>query len=286
MTAHRQRRIQTRAGAASPPPDRQRPCQRPGADRFDLHAAVQRDGRRHHLRGVARRQPHCGDQRRPTPRAGHHGRRHDLPRQRHAGGGDSFTVAPSSLTLSIFDTLDRAVAQSLPAGAARRRSRRATPTLRDIDQSMAQLQGARAVVGEMLVRIEGDLAAGRLQLAAQEQRARGVRFGHDRGDLEVPEQANRLRCRAEVVLMVQRLSLSTTQRLIPMSTSRSPGQRGFGYSPYIDRTARSGDAADRLSAAPDMAPDAAQLLEAIAGVWLADGAGLASTWPANRCCRS
>ncbi len=51
------------------------------------------------------------------------------------------------------------------------------------------------------------------------------------------------------------------------------GQVAFGYSPYIDRNRSV--SATRLTVfplRPDMAPDAAQLLEAIAGVWPADGA--------------
>ncbi|HNJ84572.1 MAG TPA: HDOD domain-containing protein [Piscinibacter sp.] len=51
------------------------------------------------------------------------------------------------------------------------------------------------------------------------------------------------------------------------------GQVAFGYSPYIDKNRSV--SATRLTVfplRPDMAPDAAQLLEAIAGVWPADGA--------------
>lgn len=51
------------------------------------------------------------------------------------------------------------------------------------------------------------------------------------------------------------------------------GQVAFGYSPYIAKNRSV--SATRLTVfplKPDMAPDAAQLLEAIAGVWPADGA--------------
>lgn len=71
--------------------------------------------------------------------------------------GNSFTVQPSSSTLSIFDTLDRAVAQLSTAGRSTAQIAQGnTDALRDIDQSMSLLQGARAVAGEMLSRIDGE----------------------------------------------------------------------------------------------------------------------------------
>ncbi len=87
--------------------------------------------------------------------------------------GNSFTVQPSVSTLSIFDTLDRAVAQLATTGRSTAQiAQGTTDALRDIDQSMAQLQGARAVAGEMLTRIDGETS--RLadqKLANQEQRS-------------------------------------------------------------------------------------------------------------------
>lgn len=71
--------------------------------------------------------------------------------------GNSFTVQPSSSTLSIFDALDRAATQLATGGRSSAQIAQGnTDALRDIDQSMAQLQGARAVAGEMLVRIDGE----------------------------------------------------------------------------------------------------------------------------------
>jgi len=71
--------------------------------------------------------------------------------------GNSFTVQPSSSTLSIFDALDRAVTELATIGRSSAQIAQGnTNALRDIDQSMAQLQGARAVAGEMLVRIDGE----------------------------------------------------------------------------------------------------------------------------------
>ena len=77
---------------------------------------------------------------------------------------DSFTVQPSSSTLSIFDTLDRAVTQLATKGRSTAQIAQGnTDGLRDIDQTLAQLQCARAVAGEMLSRIEGET----LRLAGQ-----------------------------------------------------------------------------------------------------------------------
>lgn len=123
--------------------------------------------------------------------------------------GNSFTVQPSSSTLSIFDAMDRAVAQLGTAGRSNAQIAQAnTDALRDIDQSMAQLQGARAVAGEMLVRIDGETS--RLddqQLANQIQRSSAE-------DLDMTEAISKFQnmqtgydAALKSYSMVQRLSL-------------------------------------------------------------------------------
>ncbi len=88
--------------------------------------------------------------------------------------GDQFTVQPSTATLSVFDTLDRAIGQlGTPSRTAAQIAQGNTDALRDIDQSVSQLQGARAAAGEMLVRIDSE--TGRLadqKLANQSERSR------------------------------------------------------------------------------------------------------------------
>jgi len=88
--------------------------------------------------------------------------------------GDQFTVQPSTATLSVFDTLDRAIGQlGTPSRTAAQIAQGNTDALRDLDQSMSQLQGARAAAGEMLVRIDSE--TGRLadqKLANQSERSR------------------------------------------------------------------------------------------------------------------
>jgi flagellar hook-associated protein 3 FlgL len=73
--------------------------------------------------------------------------------------GDTFSVAPSTSTLSVFDTLDRAIADLAAAGRSDAQIAQAgMDALRDIDQSMAKVQGARSVAGEMMARIDGETA--------------------------------------------------------------------------------------------------------------------------------
>ena len=123
--------------------------------------------------------------------------------------GDQFTVQPSTPTLSVFDTLDRAIGQLGTASrTAAQIAQGNTDALRDIDQSMSQLQGARAATGEMLVRIDSE--TGRLadqKLANQTERSRAE-------DLDMTEAISKfqnLQTGYDAALksysMVQRLSL-------------------------------------------------------------------------------
>lgn len=87
--------------------------------------------------------------------------------------GDSFTAAPSTSTLSAFDVLDRAIADLGTAGRTPAQIAQSnTDRLRDIDQAMAGLQGARAVTGEVLRRVDDETS--RLadqKLSAQTERS-------------------------------------------------------------------------------------------------------------------
>ena len=123
--------------------------------------------------------------------------------------GDSFTVQPSTSTLSVFDTLDRAIGQLATSGrTAAQIAQGNTDTLRDIDQSMGQLQGARAAAGEMLVRIDSE--TGRLddqKLANQIERSNAE-------DLDMTEAISKFQnmqtgydAALKSYSMVQRLSL-------------------------------------------------------------------------------
>lgn len=65
--------------------------------------------------------------------------------------GDSFNIKPSTPTLSVFDTIDRAVAElKTPLRNAGQVTQTAQTALRDLDQSMGSLQSLRTHVGELL----------------------------------------------------------------------------------------------------------------------------------------
>jgi flagellar hook-associated protein 3 FlgL len=69
--------------------------------------------------------------------------------------GDSFTLEPSTPTLSIFDTLDQAIALLRDDGAtAAEVSQGVSGGVRDIDQSLAALQAARSAAGATLNRLD------------------------------------------------------------------------------------------------------------------------------------
>jgi flagellar hook-associated protein 3 FlgL len=87
--------------------------------------------------------------------------------------GDSFTVQPSTSTLSVFDALDKAVADLGTAGRSNAEIAQSnTDNLRNIDSVMGFLQRSRAVAGEALLRVDNE--TGRLdtqKLAAQTERS-------------------------------------------------------------------------------------------------------------------
>lgn len=65
--------------------------------------------------------------------------------------GDQFTASPSTPSLSVFDALDRTIAQlKTPLRNAGQVTQTVQSGLRDIDQSMTSLQSLRAHVGELL----------------------------------------------------------------------------------------------------------------------------------------
>lgn len=123
--------------------------------------------------------------------------------------GNTFTVQPSTSTLSIFEALDRAASQLAAGGRSNAQIAQGnTDALRDIDQSMAQLQGARAVAGEMLVRIDGETS----RLADQKLSSQIQRSSAE--DLDMTEAISKFQsmqtgydAALKSYSMVQRLSL-------------------------------------------------------------------------------
>lgn len=87
--------------------------------------------------------------------------------------GDSFTAAPSTSTLSIFDALDTAIADLNTAGLTPSQiAQNTTDNLRNIDSTMTFMQRARSAAGEALLRVDNE--TGRLdaqKLSAQTERS-------------------------------------------------------------------------------------------------------------------
>jgi flagellar hook-associated protein 3 FlgL len=123
--------------------------------------------------------------------------------------GDSFTVQPSASSLSVFDAMDRAIGELSTTGRSTAQiAQGTTDALRDIDQSMSLLQGARAVAGEMLVRIDGE--TGRLadqKLANQEQRSLAEDLDMTEAISKFQNQQTGYDAALKSYSMVQRLSL-------------------------------------------------------------------------------
>ncbi|MEO7337217.1 MAG: flagellar hook-associated protein FlgL [Caldimonas sp.] len=73
--------------------------------------------------------------------------------------GDQFQIAPSTPTLSVFDTLDKAVADLSTAGRTGSQMAQSNDdNLRNIDSVMSRMQSARSDAGSVLNRIDGETA--------------------------------------------------------------------------------------------------------------------------------
>ena len=123
--------------------------------------------------------------------------------------GDTFTAAPSTPTLSVFDTLDRAIAGlGTPGRTTAQIAQGNTDALRDIDQSMGQLQRARAVAGEVLARIEHETSRLDTQrLANQTERSRAEDLDMTQAISEFQNRQTGYDAALKSYSMVQRLSL-------------------------------------------------------------------------------
>lgn len=123
--------------------------------------------------------------------------------------GDSFTIAPSTPTLSVFDTLDRAIAQlGTPGRTTAQIAQGNTDALRDIDQGLGQLQRARAVAGEVLARIDNETSRLDTQkLASQTERSRAEDLDMTQAISDFQNRQTGYDAALKSYSMVQRLSL-------------------------------------------------------------------------------
>jgi len=70
--------------------------------------------------------------------------------------GDTYQIAPSTPTLSVFDALDKAIADlSTPSLNSGQLAQHNSENLRNVDAAMSRLQSARSDVGATLERIDG-----------------------------------------------------------------------------------------------------------------------------------
>jgi flagellar hook-associated protein 3 FlgL len=73
--------------------------------------------------------------------------------------GDQFEIVPSTSTLSVFATLDKAIADlSTPGRTDNQIAQSTADGLRNLDSVMGTMQSARSLVGAMLNRVDSETA--------------------------------------------------------------------------------------------------------------------------------
>ena len=123
--------------------------------------------------------------------------------------GDDFEMVPSTSTLSVFDVLDKAVAELSTGGRpASQVTQSNAENLRNVDQVMSRLQTARSDAGETLNRIDGvtDRLAG-LKLQGQTERSSAEDLDMVQAISEFQNKQSGYDAALKSYAMVQRLSL-------------------------------------------------------------------------------
>ena len=123
--------------------------------------------------------------------------------------GDRFDVAPSTANLSIFDVLDRAAsALATPSRRPAQIAQANSDALRDIDATLASVDSARALAGQVLSRIDTETAR------LSDQKLIGQTERSQAEDLDLAAAVSEFRTRQtsydaalKSYAMVQRLSL-------------------------------------------------------------------------------
>ena len=123
--------------------------------------------------------------------------------------GDSFAIAPSTPTLSVFAALDKAIAGLSSGGRTGSQVAQANAdSLRDVDAVLGNLQTARVAAGAVLNRIDSETdRLGNQKLASQTERsnAEDVDMVHAISDFQ--NRQNGYDAALKSYAMVQRLSL-------------------------------------------------------------------------------
>ncbi len=123
--------------------------------------------------------------------------------------GDQVTLAPSTPTLSVFDTLDRAIAGLQTTGRTTSQIAQANgDSLRDIDASMNNLGSARAAAGQVLNQIDSEtsrLDTQKVASTTERSNAEDVDMVHAISDFQNKQSGYDAALKS--YSMVQRLSL-------------------------------------------------------------------------------
>jgi len=123
--------------------------------------------------------------------------------------GDQFNVAPSTPTLSVFDTIDAAIAQlKTPNRTPAQRAQSSADGLRNIDSSMASLNLARSATGGALNLIDNETTRlGTQKLAAQTERSNAEDLDLPQALSEFQNQQTGYEAALKSYSMVQKMSL-------------------------------------------------------------------------------
>lgn len=123
--------------------------------------------------------------------------------------GDSFTLAPSSQTLSVFDAVDQAIADLNTSNRSNTQNAQANSgNLAALDSVMGQLQSARSQVGATLNRADGvtdRLSA--LKLSSQTERSNAESLDMTQAISDFGNQQTGYDAALKTYSMVQKLSL-------------------------------------------------------------------------------
>ena len=122
---------------------------------------------------------------------------------------DEFTIKPSTPGLSVFDTLDKAISDlKTPLRSGTQIAQSNSQNLRNVDQVMSTLQGARTRAGETLNRIDG--VTGRLdslRLSSQTARSDAEDLDMTHAISDFANQQTGYDASLKAYSMVQKLSL-------------------------------------------------------------------------------
>jgi flagellar hook-associated protein 3 FlgL len=123
--------------------------------------------------------------------------------------GDRFATTPSTPSLSVFDVIDRTVADlKTPNLGSGQITQAVNRGLRDIDQSMAALNGARAEVGEILNLADGaDSRNADLKLFGQTERSNAEDLDMVQAISDFQNQQSGYDAALKTYAMVQKMSL-------------------------------------------------------------------------------